>query len=135
MTAEKRNAPSGARRGPAPRPAGSRPVSSWNDPNRPRIDRSILWAVFLFLLNFPGILLFLAIVGAFALEAGIDLGSNDSRLGILNALYIAAVLAVWLTAAMLGIRGWRRSGQRLGLVVAALSVLAGAAFVALPYLA
>ncbi len=135
MTARKPE-PSAARRAPSPgtRPA-TRRLLGRRAPDRPRVDRAVLWSVFLFLLNFPLILVFLALVGAFALEAGIDLSSDDPRLDVLNGLYIVAVVAVWLVAALLGIRGWRRSGDRVGLVAAILSGLSAVGFLLLPYLA
>lgn len=134
MTTRKPEPASNPRRAPSSPAPGAR-FSLWRrPPDRPRVDRAVLWSVFLFLLNFPLILVFLAVVGAFAMEAGIDLGGDDPRIGLFNALYIAAVLAVWVVAAFLGIRGWRRSGQRVGLVSAVLCLLSGVGFVALPSL-
>lgn len=109
----------------------------YKDKSKPRLDRGLLWSIGLFLASFPLVLIFLALIGALAMEAGIELGSDEdvALQNLLNGLYMAAVLAVWVAAAVLGFSAWRRKREVIGLIVAILSVLCAVGFVALPSLA
>lgn len=101
-----------------------------------RLDRSVVWSLFLFLLSFPLMLLFLALIAWAADVLGVEFGS-DTQLrtqGILNAVYVGLVLLILGVAMTIGLVGWFRRRQPVALVVAVLSGLTALAFVAFPSL-
>lgn len=101
-----------------------------------RLHRSILWSGGLWLLSFPLMLLYLAVIGMVAQWMGVRFGSPEdaSAERVLNLVYMALVLGTLGAATVIGYRGWRRHHQRLALTAALLSALTGLAFVVLPVL-
>jgi hypothetical protein len=101
---------------------------------RPRLDRGVLWSLGLLLASFPLMLVFLVLVSWAATGLGIELGSGSPQDEALNTAYVVAVVAVLAMSALLGLVAWRRRGQTVGAVVAALALLTAALFLALPSL-
>lgn len=104
---------------------------------RGRLDRSVLWSGGLLLASFPLMLLFLVLVHMLATLLGIELGDPEhaSQERWLNLGYLAMVLAVLGTSIVIGLRGWRRRGERLALAAAILSALTVVGFLLLPAVA
>ena len=102
-----------------------------------RLHRDVLWSGGLWLLSFPLMLFYLAVIGMVAQWLGVRFGSAEDATAerVLNLVYMAMVLGTLGAATVIGWRGWRRHGLRLALAAAVLSVLTGAAFVLLPALA
>ena len=102
-----------------------------------RLHRDVLWSGGLWLLSFPLMLFYLAVIGMVAQWLGVRLGSAEDATTerVLNLVYMAMVLGTLGVAAVIGWRGWRRHGLRLALIAAVLSVLTGAAFVLIPVFA
>ena len=105
--------------------------------NPERLHRSVLWSGGLWLLSFPLMLFYLAVIGMVAGWLGIRFGSAEDATAeqVLNLVYMAMVLGTLGAAVVIGLRGWRRYGQRLALTAAVLSALTGVLFVLLPVLA
>jgi hypothetical protein len=101
------------------------------------LHRSILWSGGLWLLSFPLMLVYLAIIGMVAQWLGITFGSAEDAEAerVLNIVYMVMVLGTLGAAVVIGLRGWRRHGLKLALTAAVLSILTGVAFVLLPALA
>ena len=105
-------------------------------PAQTRLHRTVLWSGGLWLLSFPLMLFYLAVIGMVGQWMGIRFGSAEDATAerALNIVYMAMVLGTLGVAAVAGMRGWRRHGSRLALTAAVLSVLTGIAFVLLPAL-
>ena len=99
-----------------------------------RLHRTVLWSGGLWLLSFPLMLLYLAVIGMIGMAMGVQFGSAEDAETerTLNYVYMAMVLGTLGVAALVGLRGWRRYGLRLALATAVLSVLTGILFVGLP---
>lgn len=102
-----------------------------------RLHRDVLWSGGLWLVSFPLMLFYLAIIGLIAQWLDVDFGSTEDATTelVLNVLYMAMVLGTLGVAAAIGFRGWRRHRLRLALVAAVLSLVTAVAFVLLPVLA
>jgi hypothetical protein len=109
-------------------------VTAVAPPNR--LHRDILWSGGLWLLSFPLMLVYLAIVGMIGQWLGVRFGSPEDATAerVLNLLYMALVLGTLGAAAVIGWRGWRRHGLRLALAAAVLSGITAVLFVLLPVL-
>lgn len=107
-------------------------MSSHDKEPVPRLDRAVVWSLGLYLMSFPLMLVFLVLSAWVAPVIGVVPGSGSKGDRALNAVYVGGVVVAFLVAAVVGLTGWRRRGQRAGLAVAGLSVLTAAAFVALP---
>ncbi len=105
-------------------------------PAQTRLHRTVLWSGGLWLLSFPLMLFYLAVIGMIGQWMGVRFGSPEDALAerLLNLLYMALVLGTLGAAAVIGFRGWRRHGFRLALAAAVLSTLTGVLFVVLPAL-
>ena len=102
-----------------------------------RLHRDILWSGGLWLLSFPLMLVYLAVVGMIGSWLGVRFGSTEDATAelLLNLLYMAMVLGTLGAAFVIGLRGWRRHGLRLARAAAVLSVVTAVLFVLLPVLA
>ncbi len=105
-------------------------------PTRPRPDRTLLWGVVLLLLAAPAALLLLVLVGWGLTLAGLDPATPEgaARARSLNGLFLALAGLPLVASALLGVRAWRRRRRAGGLVLAAVAVVALAAFLAGPAL-
>lgn len=103
-------------------------------PTTERLHRSVLWSGGLWLASFPLMLFYLAVIGMVGQWLGVEFGSPEDAgtERVLNLVYMAMVLATLGTAVVIGLRGWRRHGQRLALAAAVLSAVTAALFVLLP---
>lgn len=102
-----------------------------------RLHRDILWSGGLWLLSFPLMIFYLAIIGMVAQWLDIRFGSAADATGerVLNLVYMAMVLGTLGVAVRIGLRGWRRHGLKLALAAAVLSVVTAALFLLVPVLA
>ena len=104
---------------------------------RERLHPSVLWSGGLWLASFPLMLFYLAVIGMVGQWMGVRFGSAEDAGAelVLNLVYMALVLGTLGFAFVIGLRGWRRHGQRLALTAAVLSLLTALLFVVLPALA
>lgn len=105
-------------------------------PRTDRLHRTVLWSGGLWLLSFPLMLFYLAVIGMIAQWMGVRFGAPEDAVAerVLNLVYMAMVLGTLGVAAVVGFRGWRRHGLRLALAAAVLSILTGLLFVLAPAL-
>lgn len=105
-------------------------------PTTSRLHRTVLWSGGLWLLSFPLMLLYLAVIGMIAQWLGVRFGTAEDAATerALNLLYMAMVLGTLGVAVAVGLRGWRRHRLRLALTAAVLSILTGLLFVLAPVL-
>lgn len=105
-------------------------------PHRRGLDPTVRWALGLFLVGFPLMLVFLVVTSWVAPWFAIDLATaSPAQLARLNTAYVAAASTPFLVSAYLGLRAWRRDRFVAGLVVAILALVTVVAFVALPLVA
>jgi hypothetical protein len=99
-----------------------------------RLHPSVLWSGGLWLLSFPLMLFYLAVIGMIGQWMGVRYGSAEDAATelVLNLVYMALVLGTLGVSVVVGFRGWRRHGLRLALAAAVLSLLTAALFVLLP---
>ena len=102
-----------------------------------RLHRAVLWSGGLWLVSFPLMLLYLAIIGMIGQWMGIRFGSSaDAKAEfVLNLVYMGLVIGTLAVSVVIGLRGWRRHGLRLALAAAVLSLLTAVLFVVLPVFA
>ena len=101
-----------------------------------RLHRTVLWSGGLWLLSFPLMIFYLAVIGMIAQWMGVRFGRPEDAGAelVLNLVYMALVLGTLGIAFVVGLRGWRRHGLRLALVAAVLSVVTAVLFVLAPVL-
>jgi hypothetical protein len=103
-------------------------------PTKDRPHPTVLWSGGLWLLSFPLMLFYLAVIGMIAQWMGVRFGSPEDAGAelVLNLVYMGMVLGTLGAAAVVGLRGWRRHGQLLALIAAVLSIVTGVLFVLAP---
>ncbi len=124
------------------KPSPSSRSTTWRPSEGPgtsvrRLDRGMLWSLMIFLLSFPMMLLFLAVIAYVAELQGITLGSSEDLAAqqTLNTVFIVLSLCPLTAAFIIGLKSWRQRRQAVGLAVAVLSAIAGLGLVLLPSLA